>query len=88
MNLEIFQNGGTMPVTGETFDGPGYPNARLISCDASQCINTDGGLPQGVRMAAMFAQIADSGNLSRAVTAVTELEIGSEIWLPADESEF
>lgn len=70
INLDILINGGTMPVTGETFSG-GFPNAKTISA-----VSQDGGHPAGTKLTSIIAQIGDSSTDKRAVTAIKQLNVG------------
>lgn len=81
LNLDAILYGTTMPVTGATFS-TGYPNAKLVSAMPSQLISTDGGHPAGTLLSALTAQTGGSGNTLRSVTAITELAIDGEVWLP------
>jgi len=84
INLAIFESGGTMPVTGESFSG-GFPNAKLVACAAPDlsgaaiCIPTDGGMPHGTPVTPITLQIGGSSNNARVVTEITELKIGDEV---------
>jgi hypothetical protein len=81
INLDILLNGGTMPVTGNTFS-PAYPSAKLVACMTGECISDDGGLPVGARLNALWAQLGGSGNAKRAVTAITSFLVDGESILP------
>jgi hypothetical protein len=81
INLDILLNGGTMPVTGRTFD-PAYPNAKLVACNTEDLLADDGGHPAGRLLAGLMAQAGDSANSLRSVTALTQLTLNGISALP------
>jgi len=82
MSIEMLTAGGTMPITGSIFAAPGHPNIALVACPEGHCLSTDGGLPAGTTMTALWAQLGGSGNALRTVTAITEFTLDGAPVLP------
>lgn len=67
---------------GSDYDG-GFPDAQLIP---EAQIHSDGGLPAGIKMPAVWAQIGGSSNESRTVTDVDSIKMdGKEILIKLDK---
>jgi hypothetical protein len=79
VNLDVFINGGAMPITGLVNSDP-YPNAVICDAFGDDCISTDGGHPVGIKLTGITVQTGGSGNSKRSVTAITQMAFdGTEL---------